>query len=154
MGTNVQQRGDGGMAFVDDATSSEFFKIGGMSRPLKSGKVAMLGTASIASGGLFSWVNPENVAIIIDRIEIDITTASAGAANATFGTAANAATASANLIDTYALATGVAVINNIDNKGANGKSVQKLPVGQYLTGTGSASSAGLVASVYIQYYLA
>lgn len=154
MGTNTRQTADGGLAFVDDASSSEMFKVGGTAnRNVKVAKVVIAGVASTAAGALLAWLNPENVPVIIDRLEIDITTASGGAANGSFGTAANAVTSSANLIDTYALATGVAVINNIDNKGAGGKSVQKLPVGQYVTGTGSATSVGLVGNVYIHYTL-
>lgn len=153
MGTNSRQTADGGLAFVDDASSTEMFKIGGTgNRNLKIAKVALVGTASAAAGALFAWANPENVAIIIDRLEIDIATASGGAANGSFGTAANGVTSSANLIDTYALASAAAVINNIDNKGAGGKSVQKLPAGQYVTGTGSATTVGLTGFVYIHYY--
>lgn len=154
MGTNIVQRDDGGAAFVEDATSSEIFKVGGTrNRNLKIAKVALAGVAATTGGALFAWQNPENVAILIDRLEIDITTKSTGAANGSFGTAANGTTSSANLIDTYALGGTEAVINNIANAGANGKSVQKAAVGAYVTGTGSATTVGLVGFVYIHYYL-
>ncbi|MES2148598.1 MAG: hypothetical protein V4508_02285 [Pseudomonadota bacterium] len=154
MGTNAIQRGDGGLAFVDDASSSEMLKVGGSgNRNMKVAKVALAGVAATTGGALFAWANPENVAIIIDRLELDITTKSTGAANGSFGTAANATTSAANLIDTYALGGTEKVVNNIDDKGTNGKSVQKMTTTQVLTGTGSATTAGLVGFAYIHYYL-
>jgi hypothetical protein len=154
MGTNSVQRGDGGLAFVDDSSASEIFKVGGTgNRNMKVAKVALKGVTATTGGALFAWSNPENVSIIIDRLEIDITTKSTGAANGSFGVAANATTSAANLIDTYALGGTEAVINNIDNKGAGGKSVQKMSTTQVLTGTGSADTSGLVGNVYVHYYL-
>lgn len=141
------------MEFVDDASASVIGKIGGMGRVIKIAKVSMPGTATTTGGGLLSWKNPENVAIIIDRLEIDITTKSTGASAGSFGTAADGVTSSANLIDTYALGGTEKVVNNIDDKGTNGKSVQKCAVNAYVTGTCAATSAGLVATAYIHYYL-
>lgn len=154
MGTNIVQRSDGGMAFVEDDTSSEIFKIGGLGAAnMKVAKVAMNGVASTSGGGLLAWANPENSAIIIDRVEIDVLTKSTGAANVSIGTAANGTTSSANLIDTYAIGGTEKVVNNIDDKGANGKSVQKMTTSQFVTATGSATTAGLVSNIYIHYYL-
>jgi hypothetical protein len=154
MGTNLIQRSDGGVAFVEDASASEVLKVGGTgSRNYKIAKVALAGVAATTGGALFAWQNPENVSIIVDRLEIDITTKSTGAANGSFGTAANGTTSSANLIDTYALGGTEKVVNNVDDKGANGKSVQKMTTSQFITGTGSATTAGLVGFVYIHYYL-
>lgn len=154
MGTNLVQLDDGGAAFVDDASASQIAKIGGTrNRNYKIAKVAITGVAATTGGALFSWQNPENVSIIVDRLEIDVATASSGAANGSFGVAANATTSSANLIDTYALASAAKVVNNIDDKGANGKSVQKMSTTQFITGTGSATTVGLTGFVYIHYYL-
>lgn len=154
MGTNLVQRSDGGVAFVEDDTASEIFKVGGTgSANMKVAKVALTATASTSGGAILSWANPENSAIIIDRLELDITTKSTGAANGSFGVAANGTTSSANLIDTYALGGTEKVVNNIDDKGANGKSVQKMTTSQFVTGTGSATTAGLVGFAYIHYYL-
>lgn len=154
MGTNIRQRADGGVGFVTDNTSEEVASFGGIYRGIKVAKVAIAGVASTSGGGLFSWANPEGQSIIIDRLEIDITTKSTGAANGSFGVAANGTTSSANLIDTYALGGTEKVVNNVDDKSTNGKSVQKMTSSQFLTGTGSATTAGLVGNVYIHYYLA
>lgn len=154
MGTNAIQRDDGGLAFVEDSTSSEILKVGGTgSRNYKIAKRPLAGVAATTGGALFSWQNPENTSIIVDRLEIDITTKSTGAANGSFGVAANGTTSSANLIDTYALGGTEKVVNNIDDKGVNGKSVQKMTTSQFITGTGSATTVGLVGFVYIHYYL-
>lgn len=154
MGTNIVQRSDGGLAFVEDDTASEIFKVGGTGAAnMKVAKVALTATASTSGGAILSWANPENSAIIIDRLELDITTKSTGAANGSFGVAANGTTSSANLIDTYALGGTEKVVNNIDDKGAGGKSVQKMTTSQFITGTGSATTVGLVGFVYIHYYL-
>jgi hypothetical protein len=154
MGTNTVQRADGGLAFVDDVTASEMAKVGGTgNRNIKVAKVALAGVAATTGGALFAWANPENTSIIIDRLEIDITTKSTGAAAGDFGVAANSTTSTDNLIDGYALGGTEKVVNNIDDKGTNGKSVQKMTTTQYLTGTGSATTAGLVGNVYIHYYL-
>lgn len=154
MGTNTIQTADGGVEFVDDASSSKIFKVGGTgNRNLKIAKVPLAGVAAITGGALLAWANPENVALIIVRLELDITTKSTGAANGSFGVAANGTTSAANLIDTYALGGTEKVVNNIDDKGANGKSVQKMTTAQYLTGTGSATTVGMVGFVYIHYYL-
>lgn len=154
MGTNLIQKDDGGVAFVDDASASVMAKIGGTGhRNEKIAKVAIAGVAATTGGALFAWQNPENVSIIVDRFEIDITTKSTGAANGSFGVAANGTTSSANLIDTYALGGTEKVVNNIDDKSTLGKSVQKMTTSQFVTGTGSATTVGLVGFVYIHYHL-
>lgn len=154
MGTNTIQNADGGLEFVDDASSSKMFKVGGTgNRNMKIAKVALAGVAAATGGALFAWANPENVSIIIDRLELDITTKSTGVATGDFGIAADATTSSDNLIDGYTLSGTEKVVNNIDDKGVNGKSVQKMTTAQYLTGTGSATTAGLVGFAYIHYHL-
>jgi len=87
-------------------------------------------------------------------LQIDITTKSTGAANVSFGVAANGTTSSANLIDTYAAGGTEKVVDNLADAGTNGKVVQKMTSSQFITGTGSATTAGLVGSVYIHYVIA
>lgn len=153
MGTNLRQTGGGGIAAYDDTTSSKVFEAGGVYRTAMIRKQAsIIGVAATTGGAILAWANPENVPIIIDRVEIDVLTKSTGAANLSVGTAANSTTSSANLIDSYAIGSTEKVVNNVDDKGTNGKSVQKMGLSQFLTLTGSASTVGLVADVYIHYY--
>ena len=154
MGTQLRQRADGGIELVEDSTSSKVFAAGGGYKAVKVAKVALKGVTATTGGALFAWANPEGQSIIITRFQIDITTKSTGAANVSFGTAANATTSSDNLIDTYAAGGTEKVVDNMVDKGTNGKLTQKMTSSQYLTGTGSASTAGLVGSVYIHYVIA
>lgn len=153
MGTNIRQRSDGGLDFVEDSTASVVQSIGGGFKAIKVAKVALAGVADTTGGALFSWANPEGQSIIIQRLLIDITTKSTGAANVSFGVAANATTSSANLIDTYAAGGTEKVVDNHVDGSINGKFNQKMTATQYLTGTGSATTAGLVGSVYIEYVI-
>jgi hypothetical protein len=104
-------------------------------------------------GGLFAWQNPEDVAIVVESVELDVTTATSGACTADVGTTPTSATTpSDNLIDGVSLAaTGVK--NNVDDKGTNGKARQRLAVGKWVTGSvASGLSAGIVGYAYIRYY--
>ena len=154
MGTQLRQRADGGIEFVEDSTSSVPFATGGGFKAVKVAKVALAGVTATTGGALFAWANPEGQSIIVTRLQIDITTKSTGAANVSFGTAANATTSAANLIDTYAAGGTEKVVDNLADAGTNGKVNQKMTSSQYITGTGSASTAGLVGNVYIHYVIA
>lgn len=156
MGTNIRQRADGGVGLVTDATSEEVASFGGIFRGWKVAKVAIAGVAATTGGALFSWANPEGQTIIIDRFQIDITTKSTGAAAGDFGVAADGTTSSDILIDDYALGGTEKVVDTAltADLGTNGKVNQKMTSTQFVTGTGSATTAGLVGSVYIHYHLA
>ena len=156
MGTNIRQTDSGGMAFTGDADAVTKFRVGGSLHSNTSIRKfsAVAGVAATTGGAILAWTNPESVPIFITRIEIDVTTKSTGAANLSVGVAANATTSAANLIDTYAIGSAEKVVNNIDDKGAGGKSVQKMSTTQALTFTGSATTAGLVADIYVHYYTA
>lgn len=153
---NIIQAADGGAHF-QDGNSVNLGSVGGSTnqfRNVKIAKVPLAGVTATTGGALFSWANPEGASIIIHRFQIDITTKSTGAANGSFGVAANGTTSSANLIDTYALGGTEKVVDNLADASTNGKVVQKMTSSQYVTGTGSATTAGLVGSVYIHYYVA
>jgi len=156
MGTNLRQRADGGIGFVTDSTSEEVQSFGGIYRGWKVAKVALAGVAATTGGALFSWANPEGQTIIIDRLQLDITTKSTGAAAGDFGIAANGTTSADNLIDGYALGGTEKVVDTAltADLGTNGKVNQKMTSSQFLTGTGAATTAGLVGSVFIHYHLA
>jgi hypothetical protein len=155
MSGNYVQRPDGGVD-IQDSNSAAVASFGGgvhNYRGIKVAKLALAGVAATTGGALFSWANPENSSIIIERFQIDITTKSTGAANVSFGVAANATTSSANLIDTYAAGGTEKVVDNHVDGSTNGKFVQKMTTSQFVTGTGSATTAGLVGFVYIHYYI-
>ena len=155
MAGNYVQRPDGGVDIQDSDSVAVASFGGGVQnyRAIKVAKIAITGVAATTGGALFSWANPENSSIIIERFQIDITTKSTGAANGSFGVAANGTTSSANLIDTYALGGTEKVVDNHVDGSTNGKFVQKMTTSQFVTGTGSATTAGLVGNVYIHYYV-
>jgi hypothetical protein len=117
-------------------------------------RVAIVPLAAVdTGGGLFSWQNPEGVAIAITGIEIDVQTPSSGACTGDFGTAtASGTTSSDNLVDGLDLSVA-GLYNNVEEKGANGKSKQRLASGKWVTGSkATGASSGLVGFAYIHYF--
>lgn len=125
---------------------------GGRQRNVKVAVVPL--TAVDTAGGLFAWQNKDARAVIVDRIVVDITTPSSGACTADIGfTATSATTLSDNLIDGASLATSAKVLDNLDDKGTNGKAKQKVASGKWVTGSvASGASAGVVGNAYIHYH--
>lgn len=128
-------------------------KINATDRVVKVAKVA-LGVAD-TGGGVFAWANPESVSIVIERIVIDVTTASTGACTIDVGTTAvSATTLSDNLIDGLDTNTAIGTFDNITDKGSNGKSRQKLASGKWVTASrASGAAAGTAGFAYIHYIL-
>ena len=154
MGTNIRQTDSGGMAFVDDKSAITKMRVGGDNHAGVTVRkfVGTVGVAATTGGAILSWANPEITPIFITMLEIDVQTKSTGAANISAGVAANGTTSSANLIDTYAIGATEKLVNNYDDKGTNGKFAQKMTTSQFLTITGSATTVGLVADVYVTYH--
>lgn len=136
------------------ATATELNTLSGTEKAIKTKKVA-LGVAD-TGGGVLSWQNPEGAAIIIERLIIDVTTASTAACTVDFGTTAvGATTSSDNLIDGLDVNAATGTFDNITDKGDNGKSRQKLASGKWVTGSmKTGAAAGLAGYAYIQYIIA
>jgi len=119
---------------------------------------ALTGAAIHAgTGGVIAVVNPESASIIITRVVLDLTTVNtSGACTLDIGTTAvSATTTSDTLIDGVDVQTGVGTFDNISNAGSNGKALQKLASGKWVTideKTGDVT--GLVANLYLFYVLA
>lgn len=136
----------------DRAVTLGATKIAPIDRVRKTVKVA-LGVAD-TGGGVLSWANPESDSIVITRVVIDVTTKSAAACTLDVGTTAtNATTSSDNLLDGADVATA-GVFDNITNKGDNGKSLQKLAAGKWVTASkATGAAAGLKGFAYIEYFI-
>lgn len=121
--------------------------------PVKVAKVPLAGVD--AAGGALSWQNPEGGAIVVDRVTIDVTVKSTGAGTLSVGaTATSGATSSANLIDTLDVGTATITTDNLQTPGTNGKQLQKVAAGKWVTGSkASGSLLGLVGTAYIQYII-
>lgn len=117
-------------------------------------RILLTGAASTAAAGLGSIANPEGVALVITRCFIYYRTGSTGAANLSIGvtTAAASATDVANAQDVIQATVGGKVIH----EGAVQVAKTENPTAiwtatKYLTFTGSASTVGLDADVYVEY---
>jgi hypothetical protein len=137
-GQSIVIRNEGGMRYVSDAgaASEQMVKIA-------------LGTGT-AAGGLLTWQNKTGKTIRINRLIIDRTTASTGAASGDFGVAATAIL-NDTLIDGLDLNAAAGVADNHLNPGSNGLSGAYLPADEYVTGStvSAADPAGLVGFAYI-----
>lgn len=113
-------------------------------------KAPLLATALTSGGAICSILNPQGVDLIITRALLDISTQSIGAATASVGVGSTATTSSANLIDTKSVAAA-GLFDNITDGSTNGKARQIWPAGQYVTVTGSATTAGMVGNLILQF---
>lgn len=111
---------------------------------------ALTAVTTTTAGGAAAIANPEGVDLIITRAVLYIPTASAGAATVDVGVAANGTTSADNLIDGVSVAATGAK-DNISDAGTNGKARQVWGASQYVTATASATLAGMVGYLYIEY---
>lgn len=103
---------------------------------------AVTGTTA---GGIMAVLNPLGSACLVEEFLLNVTTKSTGAATGDYGIAADGTTSNDGLLDgTNMETTGYHSIGV--NGGTNGKYGRVLGATQYLTGTASASVAGLVGT--------
>jgi hypothetical protein len=112
--------------------------------PVELAIVPLLGTASVAGGGIAVWTPPGGGPITIQSCNVYVTANSTGVCALSAGVAANATTSSTNLISAAALAAaaGTTIFS------AAGATIAS---NQVVTFSGSATSAGLVAKAFIEY---
>lgn len=117
--------------------------------------VTALSGATIHAGTV-AWQNPESAAIQIQRVTLDITTASTGASTLDIGyTATNATTSSDTFLDGVS-GTPAALFDSMNaalDSGANAKA-QNGASGKWVTVTeASGDATGLVGNLYVFYIL-
>ena len=121
----------------------------GLMRPILTAIKPLVG-ATIDAGSV-GWVNPEETAILISKVVVDVTTIATAAGTLSVGYAATNVSAN-NLIDTLDCHSATGTFDNITDKGSSGKSRQKCASGYYVTfNTASGALAGMVANAYITY---
>lgn len=110
-------------------------------------------SGTLLHAGVLNWQNPEAGSIAITKIVFDVTTKSTGASTTDIGTTAtNATTQSDNLIDGVDSGTAAICADNVNNAGTNGKSIQKLATGKWVTiKEASGDATGLVGNLYVEY---
>lgn len=143
-----------GMTFTGPVIATGFTDANGVTALSLAKKIVKVPLAAVdTAGGLFSWVNPEVGAIVVNRVTLDVTTVATGACSVSVGTSVvSAATSSANLIDTLDVHSATGVFDNLANGSTNGKMLQRLAAGGWVNGSkASGASAGIVGNAYIEY---
>ena len=115
-------------------------------------EIPLTGAALFAGGEVAAQLNPEGVPLIIVDVKLYVDTPSTGAANLNVGIAANATTSDTDMINALAVngaITGVAYhgMTALAAKGA----AQVWGATEYITATGSASTAGFAGRLFVQY---
>jgi hypothetical protein len=117
--------------------------------------IEVTGSTSTDNAGIGAFANPEGADCLILRATWHVITASTGAANITIGVGASTA-ANSDIIN------ALAVNGSITDKLYNGHAMQNTTKTEitvpahwdsddYITFTGSASTAGLVGRLYVEY---
>ncbi len=113
-------------------------------------KVALTNTGG--AGGVLQW--QKSFPLVVTRLVIEVTTQSTVPSKCDFGSATGPVS-SDNLID-GGNTGAVRALDNIGDKGTNGKTCLRLVELQYITGSQSADSPGSVAGLqgfaYITYF--
>src|SRR3990172_4459539 len=126
-----------------------------MTKPeFASGKleIPLIGSLLFAGGEIGAVLNPEGVPLIITDVKIYVDTPSTGAANINVGIAADAVTSDTDLINALAIngtITGKAY-HGMTALAAKGEA-QVWGASEYITATGSASSAGFTGRLFVEY---
>lgn len=112
--------------------------------------VALTAATGTTAGGVLSVANPLGVDVIICEAYLDITTAATTATNTVdIGVATNGTTSSDTLFDGKAAAAGLFSSALATGGGTNGAVPRKWSSSQYVTGTASATLAGMVANLHL-----
>jgi len=118
--------------------------------------IDITGVTATTDGAIGAVLNPEGGDLLVLRTILHVATGSTGAANLTCGVAATATTAASDIIN--ALAVGAAATGKYYNgvvQQAAAKTEVSAPAiwsaGKYINLTGSASSVGLVATLFVEY---
>lgn len=123
-------------------------------RAVKVAQVALADATGAA--GIFAWQNPEDNPIIVDKVQLDITTEATGAATADVGTDGDGTGSSDNLIDGADIGAAAVPKDNIDHQGTNGAATRRLDENggttDWITASGVADPAGLEGFAYIHYH--
>ena len=115
-------------------------------------EIPLTGAALFAGGEVAAVLNPEGVPVIITDVKLYVDTPSTGAANLSVGIAANGTTSDTDMINALAVngaITGKAY-HGMTALAAKGEA-QVWGATEYITATGSASTAGFVGRLFVKY---
>lgn len=158
MAVNIKQNPDGTMSLHSESLGKSVLKVGGQEQPIAGGATVAwhassylkvtLGTNPMTAGVL-SVLNPEGEDIIVGRTFINVLTGTNTAFALSMGTGTYSTSFGNNLLDTVT-ATSNELIDNITDKGTNGKSRQLWSNGTYITMTASSTPVTFSGTAYIE----
>ena len=117
-------------------------------------KLAIAGAASTSAGGIGSILNPEGVDLLIIRTYLYARTGSTGAVNLQVGIGATAATQGTDILSTFDGIEATIGGKAFFCQAVAANETEEAVVwedSEYLTVTGSATSVGLDADLYVEY---
>jgi len=115
-------------------------------------EIPLVGVVATTGGAIGALKNPEGVPVVITDVKLLVDTPSTGAANINVGIAADGVTSDTDMINALAIngsITGKAY-HGMTALAAKGEA-QVWGAGEYITATGSASSAGFTGRLFVQY---
>lgn len=115
-------------------------------------EIPLTGVAATTGGAVGAALNPEGVPLIITDVKLYVDTPSTGAANLNVGIAADAVTSDTDMINALAVngsITGYAY-HGMTALAAKGQA-QVWGAAEYITATGSASTAGFKGRLFVKY---
>ena len=114
--------------------------------------IPLVAGTTTTGGDVISWVNPENIDIQLTQMIINVDTPATGVATMDVGVAADGVTTDDDLYDGLDIGSAAIIAGfGSGNHGTNGRPYRKLASGEYVTGTPSATAAGLVGSAVIKF---
>lgn len=115
-------------------------------------EIPLTGSALFVGGEIASVANPEDAPLIISDVKLYVDTPSTGACNLNVGLAADGETSDTDLISALAIGGSIAgkAYHGMTALAAKGEA-QVWGKTQYLTATGSASSAGFAGRLFVSY---
>lgn len=117
--------------------------------------IDITGVLATTDGAIGAVKNPEGVGVLITRSVLYVGTQSTGAANLSCGVAATATTATSDIINAIAVGGATGKYYNGQAVQVTAKTEISAPAvwaaGSYINFTGSASTVGLVATLFVEY---
>lgn len=117
-------------------------------------EIDITGVASASNGGIGNILNPEGVRLLITRTIAYFITGSVGAGNLDIGVAAAITTKATDILSTFDMIEATVGGKAFNCQAVPANETEEAVVweaGEYLTFTGSATSVGLAAKLFVEY---
>lgn len=122
--------------------------------PIRYEVVSLAGVVSTSGGGIAAWQPSGGFHAVITRCVVYVRIPSTGAANLSVGMGSSSTTSYTNLITATSVAAAGILDSITSQTTATAAVALDMPISNYVTFSGSASTAGLVGSALIEYWQA